>query len=59
MMNKLYIVMVYGYPQGICTEDKKEDFIKDWAEKEFDDDLDEARGCVEFIECELNKLDNE
>ena len=58
-MNKLYIVMVYGYPQGICTEDKKENFIKDWAEKEFDDDLDEARDQLEFEEFELNKLTNE
>ena len=51
--------MVYGYPQGICTKDKKEDFIKYWAEVEFDDDLDEAKNVVEFIEFELNKLDNE
>jgi hypothetical protein len=51
--------MVYGYPKGICTKDKKEDFIKDWAEKEFDDDLDEARDQLEFEEFELNKLTNE
>lgn len=61
---KLFLVEVYGYCHGVCTQSFKKEVLKEWANEfgnfnskgEWKGNMAETKRNVEFKKVEINKL---